>query len=75
MTPDWIAADWGTSALRVWAMRGEDVLAEAQSAIDQQVYPVYREMIAPHLDAESRAYWEQIYACKIDGMNQPQPRG
>lgn len=32
MTPDWIAADWGTSALRVWAMRGEDVLTEAQSA-------------------------------------------
>ncbi|SEM43275.1 2-keto-3-deoxygalactonate kinase [Gemmobacter aquatilis] len=32
MTPDWIAADWGTSALRVWAMRGDSVLAEAQSA-------------------------------------------
>ncbi|KEP70576.1 2-keto-3-deoxy-galactonokinase [Thioclava dalianensis] len=24
--PDWIAADWGTTYLRVWAMRGTDVL-------------------------------------------------
>lgn len=29
--PDWIAADWGTSQLRVWAMRGAEVLAEARS--------------------------------------------
>ena len=29
--PDWIAVDWGTSALRVWAMQGDRVLAEAAS--------------------------------------------
>lgn len=30
--PDWIAIDWGTSNLRVWAMSGDDEpLAEAQS--------------------------------------------
>ncbi|MEP1521781.1 2-dehydro-3-deoxygalactonokinase [Ascidiaceihabitans sp.] len=29
--PDWIAADWGTSHLRVWAMQGGTVLDKAQS--------------------------------------------
>ncbi len=28
---DWIAADWGTSHLRVWAMQGERPIAEASS--------------------------------------------
>lgn len=31
MTPDWIAVDWGTSNLRVWAMGPEGVLAHAGS--------------------------------------------
>ncbi len=31
MKPDWIAVDWGTSNLRVWAMGPEGVLAEASS--------------------------------------------
>ncbi|MEO9865410.1 MAG: 2-dehydro-3-deoxygalactonokinase [Yoonia sp.] len=32
ITPDWIAADWGTSNLRVWAMSDSgDILAEASS--------------------------------------------
>ena len=33
MTPlDWIAADWGTSRLRLWAVgTGGEVLAQAQS--------------------------------------------
>lgn len=31
MTPDWIACDWGTSNLRLWAMAGGDVVAEAES--------------------------------------------
>jgi len=31
MTPDWIAVDWGTSNLRVWAMGAQGVLAQAQS--------------------------------------------
>lgn len=29
--PDWIACDWGTSNLRVWAMRGNEVIAQACS--------------------------------------------
>lgn len=32
MKPDWIAADWGTSNLRVWAMGPKGVLDTAQSA-------------------------------------------
>lgn len=32
MMPDWIAVDWGTTNLRVWAMGPEGVLAEAASA-------------------------------------------
>ncbi len=31
MKPDWIAVDWGTSNLRVWAMDAGGILAEAQS--------------------------------------------
>ncbi|WP_425502772.1 2-dehydro-3-deoxygalactonokinase [Rubricella aquisinus] len=31
MRPDWIAVDWGTSNLRVWAMQGRDVLAARSS--------------------------------------------
>lgn len=31
MKPDWIAVDWGTSNLRVWAMGPEGPLADAQS--------------------------------------------
>ncbi|MFT4148733.1 MAG: 2-dehydro-3-deoxygalactonokinase [Paracoccaceae bacterium] len=32
MTPDWIACDWGTSNLRVWAMDAGGILAEATSS-------------------------------------------
>lgn len=31
ITPDWIAVDWGTSNLRVWAMGPDAILAEAAS--------------------------------------------
>ena len=31
VTPDWIAADWGTTHLRVWAMQGGTVLDHDQS--------------------------------------------
>ena len=30
--PEWIAVDWGTSNLRVWAMAGGAAVAEADSA-------------------------------------------
>ncbi len=29
--PEWVAADWGTSHLRVWAMKGSEVLASADA--------------------------------------------
>lgn len=29
---EWIAVDWGTSALRIWAMRGSEVLAETRGS-------------------------------------------
>jgi 2-dehydro-3-deoxygalactonokinase len=32
MKPEWIAVDWGTSNLRVWAMGPQGVLARAESA-------------------------------------------
>lgn len=31
ITAEWIAADWGTTHLRVWAMQGHSVLARARS--------------------------------------------
>ena len=45
--PDWIAVDWGTSALRVWAMQGDRVLAEAAS--DQGMGRLAREQFEPAL--------------------------
>ncbi|MEM9011290.1 MAG: 2-dehydro-3-deoxygalactonokinase [Pseudomonadota bacterium] len=42
--PEWIAVDWGTSRLRAWAMRGAEVVGEAQSdlgmgAISTEAFP------------------------------------
>ena len=31
VSPDWIAVDWGTTRLRVWAMRGSEVLESRSS--------------------------------------------
>ena len=31
MTPDWIAVDWGTTRLRVWAMQGSQALQSRHS--------------------------------------------
>lgn len=48
ITPDWIAADWGTSNLRVWAMSNAgDVLAEASS--DQGMGKLSRDGFEPAL--------------------------
>ncbi|WP_374633328.1 2-dehydro-3-deoxygalactonokinase [Paracoccus sp. (in: a-proteobacteria)] len=44
---DWIAVDWGTSALRVWAMQGARVLAEARS--DQGMGRLTPEQFEPAL--------------------------
>ena len=46
--PDWIAADWGTTNLRVWAMTNDgSVLAEAQS--DQGMGKLSRNAFEPAL--------------------------
>ena len=47
MKPDWIAVDWGTSNLRVWAMGAAGVLAEAQS--DEGMGKLPREGFEPAL--------------------------
>lgn len=51
MTPDWIAVDWGTSNLRVWAMRHPrgpgGVLAQAQS--DDGMGRLTRDQFEPSL--------------------------
>lgn len=55
MTPDWIAVDWGTSNLRVWAMGAEGVIATAASESGMgrlsrdQFEPVLLELIRPWL--------------------------
>ncbi|WP_370401126.1 2-dehydro-3-deoxygalactonokinase [Sulfitobacter sp. JB4-11] len=46
---DWIAVDWGTSNLRVWAMNGTNVLARAQAA--QGMGALTRDQFGPTLDA------------------------
>ncbi|MBO9446840.1 2-dehydro-3-deoxygalactonokinase [Ruegeria sp. R14_0] len=47
MTTEWIAVDWGTSHLRVWAMRGETVLDQAQS--DRGMARLRKEAFEPAL--------------------------
>jgi len=55
MTPDWIAVDWGTSNLRVWAMGPDGVLDQAQSEdgmgrlARDQFEPALLALIAPWL--------------------------
>ena len=35
MTPDWIAVDWGTTRLRVWAMQGAQAVQIARQHLAQ----------------------------------------
>lgn len=48
-TATWIAVDWGTSNLRVWAMAGAEVIARAQSA--QGMGRMTRDEFGPTLEA------------------------
>jgi 2-dehydro-3-deoxygalactonokinase len=47
-TAKWIAVDWGTSNLRVWAMSGSEVLARAQSP--QGMSTLTRDQFGPTLE-------------------------
>jgi len=72
MSENWIAVDWGTSALRVWAMRGREVLDHARS--DQGMgglapadfEPALLELIEPWL-SDTKV---KVIACGMVGARQ-----
>lgn len=72
MTPDWIAVDWGTSNLRVWAMGADGILAHAQSddgmgkLSRDQFEPALLRLIGPWLVAGS----VPVVACGMVGARQ-----
>jgi 2-dehydro-3-deoxygalactonokinase len=49
-TPDWIAADWGTTHLRLWVMRGDEVLSKR--CCDQGMGRLEPAQFGPVLEAE-----------------------
>ena len=71
--PAWIAVDWGTSNLRVWAMGSDAILAEAQSdagmgRLSQDGFePALLELIAPWL-SDGRV--TPVIACGMVGSRQ-----
>lgn len=73
MTPDWIAVDWGTSNLRVWAMGAEGILSEAASEdgmgrlTRDQFEPALLSLIGPWL---SSATVTPVIACGMVGSRQ-----
>lgn len=72
ITPEWIAVDWGTSNLRVWAMRGGAVLAQAQSG--DGMGGLARDAFGPALRALIRS-WDlsadpPVIACGMVGSRQ-----
>jgi 2-dehydro-3-deoxygalactonokinase len=72
VTPDWIAADWGTTHLRVWAMQGGTVLDHAQSESGMaklernQFEPALLELVEPWLGAGTTP----VIACGMVGARQ-----
>ena len=70
--PDWIAADWGTSNLRVWAMSDSGtVLAEAGS--DQGMSTLTRDQFEPALRAIAGDWMHgptTVVACGMVGARQ-----
>jgi len=71
-SPDWIAVDWGTSNLRVWAMGPDAILAEARSdegmgrLTAAEFEPALLRLIAPWLGAGVTP----VYACGMVGSRQ-----
>jgi 2-dehydro-3-deoxygalactonokinase len=70
--PDWIAVDWGTSNLRVWAMGASGVLAEASSddgmgkLSKDQFEPALLRLIAPWVGTDAML----VIACGMVGARQ-----
>ena len=73
MTVEWIAVDWGTTNLRVWAMGHRGVLAEAVSddgmgRLDRDGFePALMRLIAPWLQDGTRT---EVIACGMVGSRQ-----
>lgn len=74
MTPNWIAVDWGTTNLRVWAIGKEDqVLAQANSdrgmgGLKQEEFePVLMELVARWLKPDEVM---NVIACGMVGARQ-----
>lgn len=73
MQTDWIAVDWGTSNLRVWAMAGNRILASAASEdgmgkLDRDGFePALLRLIEPWL---SPAHPTEVIACGMVGSRQ-----
>lgn len=71
MNADWIAVDWGTSNLRVWAMGPDGVLAHAASGdgmgtLDRDGFePALLRLIGPWLSAHT-----EVIACGMVGSRQ-----
>ncbi len=71
--PDWIAADWGTSHLRVWGLKGEQVLHHAVS--DQGMSSLTRDGFEPALLALVAAWLPEtqvtpVIVCGMAGSRQ-----
>jgi 2-dehydro-3-deoxygalactonokinase len=70
----WIAADWGTSHLRVWAMDGASVVAEAQSDKGMGTLardgfePALLDLVTPWLDGAAGPM--TVIACGMVGARQ-----
>ncbi|MEL7026867.1 MAG: 2-dehydro-3-deoxygalactonokinase [Pseudomonadota bacterium] len=69
---EWIAADWGTSTLRAWAMQGTDVLAEVRSnqgmnALEKSAFEsTFIELVEPWLGQGTTP----VVACGMLGARQ-----
>lgn len=74
---DWIAVDWGTSSLRVWAIDAQgEILAMEQSAkgmgslAPSEFESTLIELIAPWLEARTDQSPMQVIACGMVGARQ-----
>ncbi|EAR49891.1 putative 2-dehydro-3-deoxygalactonokinase [Oceanicola granulosus HTCC2516] len=69
MSERWVACDWGTSSLRVWAMEGATALDEAHSA--RGMGTLAPEQFAEALDEVAPAEWSgPVIACGMVGARQ-----
>ena len=67
--PEWIAADWGTTNLRLWAMRGAEVLDRRQS--DRGMGALTPDQFAPALAAATEGWGDAtVIACGMVGARQ-----